>query len=180
MLKIYITDLAAYNNGFLIGKWITLPTEDKEIKEEIKQILQEGSKACGENQIHEEFFISDYEWDLGIKIMEIDEWENIYELNSSLELLIDLDEYKLKAISFLFDEGITLDLEDAIIRAEDVIVHEDQTMEDVAFSLIHDCYNLDDIPSVITNHIDYEAIGNDLELDGNYTVINDDVYEYIG
>ena len=25
MLEIFITDLCAYNNGFLIGKWITLP-----------------------------------------------------------------------------------------------------------------------------------------------------------
>lgn len=31
MLEIFITDLCAYNNGFLIGKWITLPLSGNEL-----------------------------------------------------------------------------------------------------------------------------------------------------
>ena len=34
-------------------------------------------------------------------------------------------------------------------------------------------------PNPIANHIDYDGI-RDLELDGNYTVIQNDVYEYHG
>jgi hypothetical protein len=33
---------------------------------------------------------------------------------------------------------------------------------------------------LIINHIDYDGIARDLELDGNYTVIENDVYEYHG
>jgi hypothetical protein len=36
MLKIYITDLAAYNSGYLRGEFITLPMEEKELEASIK------------------------------------------------------------------------------------------------------------------------------------------------
>lgn len=44
MLEVYLTDLAAYNKGFLIGEWITLPCEDLEDK--LKKILDQGSCLC--------------------------------------------------------------------------------------------------------------------------------------
>ncbi len=33
MLNIYITDLAAYNKGFLYGEWIRLPMSDDNLSE---------------------------------------------------------------------------------------------------------------------------------------------------
>ena len=46
MLKIYITDLAAYNKGFLIGEWVSLPTEEKELNFKIASILKQGESVC--------------------------------------------------------------------------------------------------------------------------------------
>ena len=179
MLNIYLTALAAYNNGCLIGKWITLPLDEQELNEELQQILIDGSKACGYGETHEEYFITDYEWE-NVDLFEIDEYENLNELNSKLNLLESLDLMELKALAFILNEGITLDIEDAILRVADVIIHENMSMEDVAYELMQECYNADTLPSIIANHIDYEAIGRDLGLDGKYTVIGRDVYEYIG
>lgn len=36
MLKIYLTNLGKYNEGYLIGEWVTLPVDDDEL-EEVKQ-----------------------------------------------------------------------------------------------------------------------------------------------
>jgi len=84
--------------------------------------LTEGESTC-DTENHEEYFITDYEWD-DLDLYPIDEYENIYELNSNIELLSELDTHKLKSVAFLLSEGITVDLEDAILRSEDVIVHQ--------------------------------------------------------
>lgn len=178
MLQIFLTDLAAYNAGSLVGRWVQLPITGFELSQAISEVLTEGEHAVdGEN--HEEYFITDYEWE-DIDLKEIDEYENIYDLNDELKLLGKRDKDKLKAVKFLLDEGITLDIEDAISRAEDVTIHHNYCMEDVAYDLLHKCYNLKDIPDLIANNIDYDGIARDLEHDGTYWELNGDVYEYIG
>lgn len=178
MLQVYLTDLAAYNAGSLVGRWVQLPITGFELSQAISEVLTEGEHAVdGVN--HEEYFITDYEWD-DIDLKEIHEYENIYELNDELKLLVDLDKDQLKAVKFLLDEGITLDIEDAINRAEDVTIHHNYSMEDIAYDLIESCYNLKDIPDLIANNIDYDGIARDLEHDGTYWEIDGDVYEYIG
>ncbi len=178
MLKVFLTDLAAYNSGALIGKWIELPLTDLELHTAINEVLTEGEAAVdGEN--HEEWFITDYEWE-AINLCSIDEYENVFKLNSKLELLIEVDEYKLKAIKFILDEQFTADIKDAILKADDVIVHSNQSLEDVAYDLIQECYDVDILPKIISNNIDYKGIAKDLESDGIYFEVDGDIFEYIG
>ncbi len=56
MLKIYLTNLGKYVEGYLIGEWVTLPVDDDE--------LEEVKKRIGIN--NEEYFITDYESDIEI------------------------------------------------------------------------------------------------------------------
>ncbi len=178
MLKIFLTDLAAYNAGRLVGRWVQLPLTGFELSQAISEVLTEGAYAVdGKN--HEEYFITDYEWD-DIDIKEVDEYDNIYDLNDELVLLSQLDKDRLKAVKFLLDEGITTDIDDAINKAEDVIIHHNYIMEDIAYDLIHQCYGVDSLPSLITNNIDYDGVARDLEYDGTYWELGGDVYEYIG
>lgn len=178
MLKIYLTDLQAYNEVFLVGKWINLPLTGFELSQAISEVLTKGESICGTDN-HEEYFITDYEWG-DLDLYPIDEYENIHELNSNMELLSELDTHKLKAVAFLLSEGITVDLEDAIERSEDVIVHQDQNLEDVAYELLEECYGVHNLEPLIANNIDYEGVARELEYDGTYWEIGDDVFEYIG
>ncbi len=178
MLSVYLTDLAAYNSGCLSGMWVQLPLTKFELSQAISEVLTEGEQVTGEEN-HEEWFITDYQWD-DIDIKEVYEYENIYDLNDELVLLSELNKDKLKAVKFLLDEQITIDIADAICRAEDVTIHHNYDMEAVAFDLIDSCYNLKDIPDIIANNIDYDGIARDLEHDGTYWEIGGDVYEYIG
>ena len=178
MLSVYITDLSAYNAGCLSGTWVQLPLTNLELSQAISEVLTEGEHVTGEEN-HEEWFITDYAWD-NIDLKSIDEYANIHDLNDELKILVNLDNDHLKAVKFLLDEQITIDIEDAISRAEDVIIHHNYDMEDVAYDLIASCYNLKDIPSLIANNIDYDGIARDLENDGTYWEIAGDVYEYIG
>lgn len=178
MLNVYLTDLAAYNAGCLSGMWVQLPITGFELSQAISEVLTEGEHVTGEEN-HEEWFITDYEWD-DLDLKEIDEYENLYDLNDELKLLVDLDKDKLKAVKFLLDEGITVDIEDAISRADDVILYHNYTIEDIAYDLVHEHYNFDSIPSLIANNLDYDGIARDLEYEGIYWEISGDVYEYVG
>ncbi len=178
MLKVYITDLAAYNNGVLCGEWVTLPLATKELTSKIKEILANGEEAVdGFN--HEEWFISDYEWDY-ISLSTISEYEDIYKLNEELLYIGTLDTTTLKAIKYLLDFNIATDLIDAYYKSGEVRVYENSTLEDIAYEYISECYDLNAIPPIIANNIDYYSVGRDLELDGAYDAIGSDIYEYHG
>jgi len=62
MIRVYLTNLGAYNRGKLMGKWIDLPMDEDELQEEIDSILE---------PMDEEYFITDFETDIeGLKIDE--------------------------------------------------------------------------------------------------------------
>ena len=48
--------------------------------------------------------------------------------------------------------------------------------KDVAYELITECYNLKDIAPIITNNIDYEKIGREIEMDGRHFVEGNTVF----
>ncbi|WP_458699927.1 antirestriction protein ArdA [Sulfurospirillum sp. 1307] len=178
MLKIFLTDLQAYNEGHLVGKWINLPLTPFELSQALSEVLSEG-ETISQTSNHEEWFITDYEWE-DLEFFEVYEYEDIYKLNADMGQLAVLDKDKLKAIAFLLNEGITIDIQDAIERSEDVIIHQDQSLEDVAYSLLEDCYGVYKLDPIIANNIDYERVARDLEYGGNYWEIGSDVFEYIG
>lgn len=178
MLQIYLTDLQAYNEGHLVGCWISLPTSSSNLAYALSEILSEGEHIC-HTENHEEYFITDYEWD-DTCFFEIGEYDNLGDLNTKCELLDELQTYQRKAVAFLLSEGIVANLEEAIAKADDVHVYENQTLEDVAYDLIHECYNIHELSPLIANHIDYAGIARDLEYDGCYFERDGDVFEYTG
>ena len=177
MLKILITDLQAYNEGSLVGEWIELPLTAFELSQALSEVLSEGEFVTKTDN-HEEVFITDYEWDENEFFSTVDEYENIYELNKKLQTIAEVESDKHKAIAFLLTQGLVRSVEDARDKADEVTIHENQSMSDLAYDLMQECYNADALPSIIANHIDYEGIGRDLEMDGNYFEIGSDVYEY--
>lgn len=179
MLEIYLTDLQAYNEGHLVGKWIRLPLSSFELSQALSEVLTEGEHECKSSN-HEEYFITDFDWLDNEEFFPIDEYENIYELNEKLKTIQELAPDKHKVIAFLLHENLAADLEDAISKVDEVIVHENQTMEDIAYEVMQELYGADLLPSIIANHIDYEGIGRDLEMDGNYFEVGSDIYEYVG
>ena len=57
--KVFITNLGKYNEGYLLGEWVTLPTTRDELKEVFKRIGIGRNDEFG--QTYEEWFITDYE-----------------------------------------------------------------------------------------------------------------------
>ncbi len=181
MIKVYITDLAAYNKGFLIGEWISLPLDQNDLKAAIKKTLRGGEAICAIEygyEPHEEWFISDYEWE-DVDLFTIDEYEDIYALNEKLTILEVLNIDHLKGIRFLLDERLANSFDDAISKLEDVIIYNNTNLKDYAYELMEELYDLNKLPSLITSNIDYEGIAKDLSFEGRYYEVDGDLYEYI-
>ena len=178
MLQVFLTDLQAYNEGHLVGRWVQLPISKFELAQAFSEVLCEGEGVCGTTN-HDETFLSDYSYD-DYEFIPVGEYSDVNELNEQLGLLEFKSDHELKAISFLLSEGLAMDVEDAISKADDVRVHEGQSMEDIAYDLLQDCYGVDQLPSIIANNIDYESVARELEMDGIYFEIGNDIFEYIG
>lgn len=152
MIKVFITNLAKYNGGYLIGDWVTLPATPEDLDETIEEIL--GGD--------EEYFITDYETDLSI---DIGEYTNVYELNELAEALDGLGEHDLNKVKAIVEWGVYGELEEAIDNIDNFTLNEDILSEsDLAWYVLDEVYT--DIPDNIKNYIDSERFGRDLAMDG--------------
>ncbi|SMP87567.1 Antirestriction protein (ArdA) [Epsilonproteobacteria bacterium SCGC AD-308-E02] len=170
-IKIYITDLEAYNNGHLIGEWYTLPMGEDSLAECNEDVLQAGRRAMhGDNAInqphHEETFITDWECDY----MDIGEYDDIYKLNEIAEELESLSNYDIKRYTAMRGNGYSH--KDALQGYEDVDLYEDMTLNDLAYMFVEQGL-FGEINEGIKNYIDYDAIARDLSFD--YVEVNNDI-----
>ncbi len=175
MLKIYVSDLASYNSGRLIGEWVELPCSD--LAGAIQAVLLEGQRVCGDALPHEEMFITDFEWDDSSmsKVFSVDEYCDPYRLNEIAEELSNLEEFERLQVSFLLYEGY--EFEYAIENHEDVTIYDyrgSTSFKNVYELLAEDlvvegCFG--DIPANLTYYIDHSAIARDLRCD--YTEFED-------
>jgi antirestriction protein len=169
MLRIYITDLTAYNNGYLVGEWVSLPLDPAKLTYKIREILAEGQLQCKSAQHHEEWFITDYEWEDDLSLFRVDEYADLFGLNDTLEELSSLSEHELLQCQFLLYEGY--DIRYSIDNYDDVQIYDyrsSTSFKDVYELLAEDlvdegCFG--EIPANLINYIDYSAIGRDLSFD---------------
>lgn len=148
--RVFITNLGKYNEGELVGKWLDLPCADLDAE------LAEIGVAPGTQ--YEEYFITDYEnsWNY-----QVGEYENLEKLNELAERIEDVecDEEHIAA----YIEATGYDLEYALDNYENSVFYHDMDLEDVAYSIIEECY---DLPEIAQRYFDYEAFARDLGYDG--------------
>ena len=161
-LQIYLTNLSQYNNGFLIGEWLELPNTKDELQDAMRRVLNQD----------EEYFITDTE---GIPF-EVSEFDDLYGLNDKLYEYEALYCHEQLGVSFLLSEGF--DWNYSLENREDVIMYLDESLEDVAYSLVEDgCFGT--VGDGLVNYIDYSSIAKDLSYDG-YVQTDQGVFHYAG
>lgn len=163
-MKIYVANLGKYNEGELVGAWFTPPIDYDDMKERI-----------GLNAEYEEYAIHDYElpFDIG-------EYTPIDEINRLCELIEEIDGtplyHELKEIQNTWFSN----LEELLENKDDIVCYEDcDSMEDVARYYVEETGQLGEVPSNFQNYIDYQALGRDMEIEGNYLVTSHGVFEYV-
>jgi len=90
---------------------------------------------------------------------------------SSLDNFSDTDNEAI-SIGYLID---LYDMEVAIQRHSEVVLFNGD-IADYAYELVEDVYSLDQLPDLIRNHIDYDSIARDLELNSEVTELSRNVW----
>lgn len=153
---IYVADLAAYNAGNLRGIWIDARLEPHEIATEVQVMLAGSSELLAE-----EHAIHDTD---GFEGAFISEWASFEEVHAIANLISEhgalgaelLSHWNndVDAVKQLFDEGGYLGIWDRVA---------DYAQEIIEASI--------EIPDLLEGYVDYEAIGRDMELNGEIFTI---------
>lgn len=148
-IKIRIGDLGKYNEGTLVGEWLSLPMDADELQAKINQYSRDGQG---------DYFIAGYESDFPIS-----QQSELMSLNELARKLDELQEHDVKRLIYLLGDGMPVG--EALENYDDVIFYEGMKLTDVAQELVEEgCFG--DIPESIANYIDYKSIARDLRLDG--------------
>jgi len=173
-IKIFLTNLGKYNEGELVGEWVDLPVDD-DFEQAFADIGIGTEDEFG--QPYEEWFITDYETEVG---MDIGEYDDIYELNELAETLSSFDGYDLEVIKAYMEN-----FNDNIDSAIDIV-------EDGDYSVYENCYDMGDVAEQIysetggfdretlENYFDFEAFGRDVRYDMDDMAYDDWTYEHDG
>lgn len=162
ILRVYLTNLAAYNRGELLGKWIELPMDEDELQEEIREVLAMGEPG------DEEYFITDYETEFEI---EVHEYSNVDQLNETAEELERVvEEHGEEVVKAIFAAVGDTDEALNVLREGDFSVVTDiHNAKDLGYWAV-DKWLFGEIPDHLADYIDYKRIGEDMLLDGWYLV----------
>ncbi|EDN8189365.1 hypothetical protein GSY37_15300 [Listeria monocytogenes] len=110
---------------------------------------------------------------------EISEYTSISEIKRLCEMVMVLEGApifdELKEIQGMWFSS----LEDLLEHKDDIICYSDcDSMEDVARYYVEETGQLGEIPANLQNYLDYQALGRDMEIEGNYLVTSHGVFEY--
>ena len=165
MLKIYVTNLKKYNEGALVGEWVSLPCED--IESVINKISNDGA---------DELFITDYESEL--EGLEVGEYDNIETLDSIMQEVNNLTDSEFLAFQAYLLNGSNFDEALEEVRQGNYRIYYDcDNMENVAYQVVNDCGLLDGVPETIKRYFDYEAYGRDIDIEGTFIQVDDTFVE---
>lgn len=163
MINVFLTNLGKYNEGELVGKWISLPIDTAELENCLEEI--------GINEEYEEYFITDSETD--IEYLDISEYSNLQELNEIAEKYDEMDDDEKMVLSAFMLNGDDFSEAVAHVQEGDYYMYPDcRDMEDVAIEVVEQCGYLQDVPDAVARYFDYEAFGEDLAIEGTFVYIN--------
>ena len=162
MLNLFVNTWGNYNeNGADGGEWITLPMD----ADELEEVLENIAAAMGDND--PEWFINDYEWTIDTELGEVHEMDNIFDWNEKCLEADSLEEWETEEIAAAI-EAFGYTFAEAYERQQRgcFIFYAGQDLEEVAYSLVEECYITKDTPDIFTRYFDYEGFARDLVFDG--------------
>lgn len=154
-IRIYVADLAAYNNGKLHGVWINACDDLDTIKTQINEMLAKSPEGFAE-----EYAIHDYE---GFGGYTLSEYESI---DATHDIACFIAEHPDFGGELLNHFGS--DLGEASTAAEENYCGCYKSLADYAQELTEETTQ---IPESIAYYVDYERMGRDMDLNGDIFTI---------
>ena len=161
-MKIYLTNLGRYNEGYLVGKWVKLPV--------CEEVLDKVLKEIGIDEYYEEYFITDYENEIigiGDVISEYSSVQALNELAQRLEDLSDDEANKLGAVLEYEACRSVSEVLELLDKLDEFDLLTDVTDDEELGYYYAEEYCSIDIPEHIQPYFDYEAYGRDIRLESS-------------
>ena len=161
-MKIFLTNLGKYTEGYLIWNWVKLTVSE--------EVLYKVLEEIGINEYYEEYFITDYENDivgLGDVISEYSSVQALNELAQRLEELSDDEADKLGAVLEYEACRSVSDVLELLDELDNFDLLTDVTDdEDLGYYYAEEYCSID-IPENIQPYFNYEAYGRDIRLESS-------------
>ncbi len=166
--KIYVADLAEYNNGRLVGKWLDLSdySSGAEVMEAIQEMLDEQTKKDKYGDVHEEYAIHDFEgfprsfYSESMGESDFDELYEIAKIADSSNLPIDV---LMEAVSDLGYEDDPERVAEAYYSS--IPASMGNEWRDFAYEYIDSIGNITEAVSKPEYYFDFENFGSDIRMD---------------
>ena len=164
-MKIFITNLGRYNEGYLVGKWVKLPVSEDKLDEVLEEIGID-------NEYYEEYFITDTDCEneiigIGDVISEYSSVQALNELAQRLEDLSDDEADKLGAVLEYEACRSVSDVLELLDELDNFDLLTDVTDDEELGYYYAEEYCCIDIPEHIQPYFDYEAYGRDIRLESS-------------
>ncbi|WNM67891.1 ArdA-like antirestriction protein [Mycobacterium phage Discoknowium] len=167
MARIYVADLAAYNEGSLVGAWIDLEAYSGDLEAleaAVKAVLLDGN---------EEWAIHDDEGFGDIRISEHEDLGTLLDLSEAIEK--HGDPFVAWLGEVVGDIGYFDSVADAVDQFEDRYVGP-MTLEDYAYEYAEEVLGLKD---TALDYFNYEKFANDLSMSGDMTEVYYNGVDYV-
>ncbi len=171
IFEAFITNLGKYNEGTLIGEWVSFPATPEEVKKALEKIGIGAKDEFG--NVYEEWFITDYNCDVDglAKNINFGEYENLDELNYLASKIGELNSYELEKFQAVLEvsdyTGSVKDIINLTGNLDKYDIYPDvKNCEDLGIYYV-DELELVKVPDELRYYIDYESYGRDIALDEN-------------
>jgi antirestriction protein len=157
--QIYVADLAAYNSGYLHGKWIDATLTAEEIESAVKEIM-----LCSPVEDAEEWAIHDYQNFDGLRIEEYTGFEDVSELAN---MIVNSD-YPEGLIAEVYNNfNGDLNVEEIIEYMEENYQGKFDSLGHWAQQYLEETCGLEGVPKHLLGYIDYDGYGRDEDINGS-------------
>ena len=153
--SVFVENGSVYRDGGMLGVWFELPMTDDELESKFAEI---GIAYHDDLVLNKDYVITDFENNIDY---EVGDYEPIGLLNDFAERLQNVDNL-VWLTAYMDETGESLD--EAIDNYEDNSVwYDGMTLEEVAEEFVDETENLSEFAR---RYFDYEALANDLRIDG--------------
>ena len=155
IINVYVANLEKYEDGNLVGGWVSLPIKKKDFRDFLITIGKPQRIGVHDCYINN----SDFN---GLKI---EDYEGIQELNEVCKRMENIDPSKVNTFNALYE--VLGDFNRALdyLEAGDYVFYENMTIEEIAKKRFEELY---DIPESLGNRIDYSGIAHNMRYEGYY------------
>ena len=171
IIEAFITNLGKYNEGALIGEWVSFPATPEEVKKALEKIGIGAKDEFG--NVYEEWFITDYNCDVDglAKNINFGEYENLDELNYLASKIGELNSYELEKFQAVLEvsdyTGSVKDIINLTGNLDKYDIYPDvKNCEDLGIYYVDELEPVK-VPDELRYYIDYESYGRDIALDEN-------------